>query len=108
MDVHPPAGRAEGADNEWTHENANAGNTFASTDTLAVPPFGLLWYSGGIDRYFTPQFGDQHDRSRYPVRAAGRMFLPRGQRRRRHRRLYGPPLVEGHSAALGQGRAASR
>ncbi|MEO6787453.1 MAG: PQQ-binding-like beta-propeller repeat protein, partial [Chthoniobacteraceae bacterium] len=64
----------KGADN-WTHEAANAGNTFASTDTLAVPPFGLLWYSGTIDREFSPAFEFHHDRNPYPTIANGRMFM---------------------------------
>lgn len=71
------AAAPKGAD-DWTHENANVGNTFASADTLAVPPFALLWYSGGIDRYFTPQWEYQHNRNPYPVIAAGRMFLLAG------------------------------
>jgi len=64
----------KGAD-DWTHEAANAGNTFASRDTLAVPPFGLLWYSGSIDREFSPAFEFQHNRNPYPTIAAGRMFM---------------------------------
>lgn len=66
-----------GAD-DWTHETASAGNTFASTDTLAVPPFALLWYSGAIDRHFTPAFEYHHDRNPYPVIASGRMFMLAG------------------------------
>lgn len=64
----------KGAD-EWTHEAANAGNTFASADRLAVPPFGLLWYSGGIDRDFSPEFEYHHNRNPYPTLSAGRLFL---------------------------------
>ena len=66
-----------GAD-DWTHETASAGNTFASADKLAVPPFALLWYSGGIDRHFTPPWEYQHNRNPYPVISAGRMFLLAG------------------------------
>ena len=68
----------KGAD-DWTHEAANGGNTFASTDTLAVPPFALLWYSGGIDREFSPAFELHHNRNPYPTIAAGRMFMLAGR-----------------------------
>lgn len=64
----------KGAD-EWTHEAANAGDSFASSDQLAVPPFGLLWYSGTIDRLFSPEFEFHHNRNPYPTLAAGRIFL---------------------------------
>ena len=67
-----------GAD-DWTHETAGAGNTFASTDTLAVPPFALLWYSGGIDHSFTPAFEYHHDRNPYPLIASGRLFMLAGR-----------------------------
>lgn len=71
--IAPP----KGAD-DWTHEMANAGNTFASHDSLAVPPFGLLWYSGTIDREFSPAFEFHHNRNPYPTIAAGRMFMLAG------------------------------
>lgn len=64
----------KGAD-DWTHEHAGGGNTFASVDTLAKPPFGVLWYSGEIDREFSPAFEFHHNRNPYPVIAAGRMFM---------------------------------
>ena len=64
----------KGAD-DWTHESAGAGNTFASHDVIAKPPFGLLWYSGGIDREFSPPFEFHHNRNPYPVIVAGRMFM---------------------------------
>ncbi|MFZ5831664.1 MAG: PQQ-binding-like beta-propeller repeat protein [Planctomycetota bacterium] len=67
-------GMPTGAD-EWTHEAANAGNTFASAERLAVPPFGLLWYSGGIDHDFSPAFEYHHNRNPYPTISQGRMFL---------------------------------
>lgn len=66
-----------GAD-DWTHEAANAANTFASRDTRAVPPFGLLWFSGGIDREFSPAFEYHHNRNPYPVILEGRMFMLAG------------------------------
>ena len=71
--IHRSAAPA-GAD-EWTHEAANAGDSFASSDQLAVPPFGLLWYSGTIDRLFSPEFEFHHNRNPYPTLAAGRIFL---------------------------------
>ncbi|MFN7563114.1 MAG: PQQ-binding-like beta-propeller repeat protein [Prosthecobacter sp.] len=64
----------KGAD-DWTHESASPANTFASRDTLAVPPFGLLWYSGGIDREFSPEFEYHHNRNPYPVISGGRLFM---------------------------------
>jgi outer membrane protein assembly factor BamB len=67
----------KGAD-DWTHESATAGNTFASHDTLAIPPFGLLWYSGSIDREFSPPFEFHHNRNPYPTIAAGRIFMLAG------------------------------
>ncbi|MCB1228231.1 MAG: PQQ-binding-like beta-propeller repeat protein, partial [Verrucomicrobiales bacterium] len=65
---------------DWTHEEAGAANTFASTDTLAKPPFGLLWYSGEIDRQFSPEFEFHHNRNPYPVICGGRMFMLEGNR----------------------------
>ncbi len=64
----------KGAD-DWTHEAAGAANTFASGDRLAVPPFGLLWYSGSIDRDFSPAFEFHHNRNPYPTIVQGRMFM---------------------------------
>ena len=63
-----------GAD-DWSHEAANAGDSFASSDKLATPPFGLLWYSGTIDRLFSPEFEFHHNRNPYPTLANGRLFM---------------------------------
>ena len=67
----------EGAD-DWTHEPSGPENAFASSDRLVKWPLGLLWYSGDIDRYFTPATHFQHERNPYPLVIDGRMFLITG------------------------------
>lgn len=67
----------EGAD-DWTHEAGGPENAFASSDRLVKWPLGLLWYSGDIDRYFTPATHFQHERNPYPLVSDGRMFLITG------------------------------
>ena len=69
----------DGAD-DWTHESGGPGNRFASSDHLVKWPLGLLWYSGDVDRYFTPMdhlqsAGFQHTRNPYPLVSHGRMFI---------------------------------
>ncbi|MCU0982135.1 MAG: PQQ-binding-like beta-propeller repeat protein, partial [Pirellulaceae bacterium] len=66
----PPVGAAE-----WTHEAAGPGNTYSSPDRLVRWPLAALWYSGDIDRDFTPASHFQHERNPYPLVAHGRMFL---------------------------------
>jgi len=63
-----------GAD-DWTHEAGGADNCFASADRLVRWPLGVLWYSGDIDRYFTPAAHFQHERHPYPLVLDGRMFI---------------------------------
>ena len=67
----------EGSD-DWTHEPGGPENAFASSDRLVQWPLGLLWYSGDIDRYFTPATHFQHERNPYPLVIDGRMFLITG------------------------------
>lgn len=69
----------KGAD-DWTHESGNAGNCFASEDQLVRWPLGVLWYSGDIDRYFTPATHFQHERNPYPLVIDGRMFIITGEK----------------------------
>ena len=64
---------------DWTHETAGPGNTFANRDELVRGPLGLLWFSGYIDRFYTPEFHFQHDRAPYPLVSQGRMFLITGK-----------------------------
>ncbi len=64
---------------EWTHETAGPANTFASRDTLVRSPLGLLWFSGTVDRFYTPEFHFQHFRTAYPLVSHGRMFLIGGK-----------------------------
>ena len=64
----------EGAD-DWTHEAGGPENCFASADRLVRWPLGVLWYSGDIDRYFTPASHFQHERHPYPLVIGGRMFI---------------------------------
>ncbi len=59
----------------WTHESGGPDNTFASADQLVAWPLATLWYSGDIDRYFTPASHFQHERNPYPLVAQGRMFV---------------------------------
>jgi outer membrane protein assembly factor BamB len=64
---------------EWTHETAGPANTFANRDALVRAPLGLLWLSGYIDRFYTPEFHFQHYRAPYPLVSHGRMFLITGK-----------------------------
>ena len=64
---------------DWTHETAGPGNTFANRDELVKGPLGLLWLSGAIDRFYTPEFHFQHFRTAYPLVSNGRMFLIGGK-----------------------------
>ncbi len=70
----PPAGAAD-----WTHEAGGPGNRFASSDRLVRWPLALLWYSGEVDRFFTPAAHFQHERHPYPLVIDGRMFIIAGQ-----------------------------
>lgn len=67
-----------GAD-DWTHETAGPANTFANRDSLVKGPLGLLWFSGYVDRFYTPEFHFQHDRAPYPLVSHGRMLLITGK-----------------------------
>lgn len=71
----PPSGAAN-----WTHEAGDAGNCFASQDKLVKWPLGVLWYSGDIDRFFTPETHFQHERNPYPLVSDGRMFIITGEK----------------------------
>ncbi|MBC8870276.1 MAG: PQQ-binding-like beta-propeller repeat protein [Planctomycetes bacterium] len=70
----PPAGA-----DDWTHEPGGPDNCFANSDRLVKWPLGVLWYSGDIDRYFTPASHFQHERHPYPLVTRGRMFIITGQ-----------------------------
>lgn len=70
MRVAPERGSAE-----WTHEAGGATNTFSSTENLVRWPMVTLWYSGAIDRFFTPASHFQHERNPYSLVTQGRMFL---------------------------------
>lgn len=67
----------EGAD-DWTHEAGGPENCFANAERLVRWPLGVLWYSGDIDRFFTPALHFQHQRQPFPLVAGGRMFLITG------------------------------
>ncbi len=60
---------------QWTHEAGGPGNTFSNSKELVRWPLATLWYSGAVDRYFTPDSHFQHQRNPYPLVAGGRMFL---------------------------------
>ena len=66
----PPDGSAV-----WTHEAADAANTFATDEPHARPPFGVLWFAGSADRFFPPGWDYAHNRNPYPVVLDGRMFI---------------------------------
>lgn len=66
----PPPGSAE-----WTHEAGGTTNTFSNSEELVCWPLATLWYSGEIDRFFTPVGHFQHERHPYPLVAQGRMFI---------------------------------
>jgi len=68
----------DGAD-DWTHEASGPDNAFANSERLVKWPLAALWYSGDIDRYFTPASHFQHERHPYPLVGGGRMFLITGQ-----------------------------
>ena len=70
----PPAGS-----DTWTHEAGGAANGYANSEQLVKWPLGVLWYSGDIDRYFTPPFHFQHTRNPSPLVVGGRMFLITGE-----------------------------
>ncbi|MCP4784674.1 MAG: PQQ-binding-like beta-propeller repeat protein [Fuerstiella sp.] len=77
LEVHrttPPRGSAD-----WTHEMGGAGNEYANADQLVKWPLGVLWFSGEIDRFFTPATHFQHERNPRPTVSHGRMFLITGQ-----------------------------
>lgn len=67
----------DGADN-WTHESGGPGNCYANRDELVKWPLGVLWYSGTIDRRFTPDAHFQHERHPFPLVRDGRMFIITG------------------------------
>ena len=59
---------------DWTHESANAGNTFTSKDQLVKGPFGVLWFGGSVDRIF-PDWDYTHSKGPSPLVTCGRMFI---------------------------------
>lgn len=59
----------------WTHEAGGPANTFSSAEELVSWPLATLWYSGDIDRFFTPPGHFQHERHPYPLVTKGRMFI---------------------------------
>ncbi|NQT54236.1 PQQ-binding-like beta-propeller repeat protein, partial [bacterium] len=61
----------------WSHERADAGNSFTSRDELVKPPFGVLWFGGSVDRIF-PGWDYTHAAYPSPLVVAGRMFIQVG------------------------------
>jgi len=59
---------------DWTHESANAGNTFASNDDRVKPPFAVLWFGGSVDEIF-PSWDYTHSRGPFPIVVSGRLFI---------------------------------
>jgi len=60
---------------DWTHESGGPTNTFSNSEDLVRWPLATLWYSGDIDRFFTPAGHFQHERHPYPLVTNGRMFI---------------------------------
>ena len=60
---------------DWTHEAGGPTNTFSSSEERVRWPLATLWYSGDIDRFFTPEGHFQHERHPYPLVTNGRMFI---------------------------------
>ena len=59
---------------DWTHECADAGNTFTSKDKLLKPNLAVLWFGGSIDGIFPP-WDFTHSKSPAPLVVGGRMFV---------------------------------
>lgn len=56
---------------DWTHNNANAGNTLVGFDKLVKMPLGVLWFGGPGNDNILPR----HGRGPAPTVAAGRVFI---------------------------------
>ena len=59
---------------DWTHVNADAGNSLVSRDKRVKPPFGVLWFGGSVDMLF-PEWDYTHSCSATPLVVGGRMFF---------------------------------
>ncbi len=59
---------------DWTHEAADAGNTFAARERSVRPPFAVLWFGGSVDRVFPP-WDFTHFRGPFPLVCHGRMYI---------------------------------
>ena len=59
---------------DWTHECADAGNTFTSKDKLLTPNLGVLWFGNSIDGIF-PAWDFTHSKGPAPLVVGGRMFV---------------------------------
>lgn len=57
---------------DWTHPSGSAGNTFASSDEAAKPPFGVLWFGSDLESVMGPSASP-------PLVADGRMFVLAGK-----------------------------
>ena len=55
---------------DWPHRAGAAGNTFASEDRCVMPPFGVLWFGGELDRLLCA--------GPPPIVSAGRLFVSLG------------------------------
>lgn len=64
---------------DWTHESGSPGEQFSSGDQTVRWPLGVLWYSGEIDRHYTPKTHYQHERNPHPLFVDGRMFIITGR-----------------------------
>jgi len=56
---------------DWTHHEADSGNTRFSADKLVKPPFGVLWF-GASEKI---RHLDRHTRHPRPLVAGGRLFI---------------------------------
>ena len=62
---------------DWTHESADAGNTFTSRDQRVRTPLGVLWFGGAVDAIF-PTWDYTHAAYPSPLVVEGRMFIQVG------------------------------
>jgi len=59
---------------DWTHEDADSGNSLVSRDQRVQGPFGILWFGGAVDMLY-PEWDFTHSNPPTLLVAGGRMFF---------------------------------
>ena len=59
---------------DWTHERADAANSFCSRERRVRTPLRVLWFGGSIDLLF-PDWDFTHSRHPIPLVVGGRVFI---------------------------------